>query len=119
MTYGAANGWLDGQPAAITRAYGKGRITYIGTVLDEKTMAAAAAWMAQESGVKSSFGPVPDGIDVCRRVGAGKQVYVLVNFKREAQHVNLPHAMTELLSGGDVSAVEMPAYGVEVLLDKQ
>jgi beta-galactosidase len=119
LKYGAANGWLDDQPAVLTRSYGKGRITYIGTVLDDKTMAAAAEWMAAKSGLMSAFGQVPDGIDVCRRVGAGKQVYVLVNFKRETQHVTLPHAMTELLGGGEISTVEMPGYGVEVLLDKQ
>jgi beta-galactosidase len=30
MRHGKGNGWLDDQPAAITRVYGKGRITYIG-----------------------------------------------------------------------------------------
>jgi beta-galactosidase len=119
LNYGAANGWLDDQPAVLTRSYGKGRITYVGTVLDDKTMAAAAEWMAAKSGIASSFGPVPDGIDVCRRVGAGKQIYILVNFKQETQHVTLPHAMAKLLGGSDVTAVDMPAYGVEVLLDKK
>jgi len=36
--YGKSNGWLDGQPAAITRAVGKGRITYIGGWLDDAGM---------------------------------------------------------------------------------
>jgi beta-galactosidase len=119
MTYGAANGWLDGQPAVVTRAYGKGHITYIGTVLDEKTLAAAAAWMAQQSGVMSAFGPVADGIDVCRRVGAGKQIYVVVNFKRESQSVTLPHAMKAVLGGADETTFVLPEYGVEVLQDNQ
>ena len=30
MRYGKSNGWLDGQPAAVTRKVGKGSITYIG-----------------------------------------------------------------------------------------
>src|SRR5262249_2572081 len=34
LRYGASNGWLDGQPAILTHAYGKGRITYVGAVLD-------------------------------------------------------------------------------------
>lgn len=118
LKYGAANGWLDDQPAVLTRSYGKGRITYIGTVLDDKTMAAAAEWMAQKSGVTSIFRSVPDGIDVCRREGAGKLIYVVINFKRETQRVTLPHAMTDLLSGGETSATDIPAYGVEVLLDR-
>jgi beta-galactosidase len=119
LKYGAANGWLDDQPAVISRAYGKGRITYIGTVLDDKTMVSAAGWMAQKSGVASDFGQVPDGIDVSRRVGGGKQVFVVINFKRETQHVALPHSMIELLSGSESSAIDIPAYGVEVLLDRK
>ncbi len=38
MRYGKSNGWLDGQPAAITRAVGKGSITYIGAWFDDKTL---------------------------------------------------------------------------------
>jgi beta-galactosidase len=116
--YGAFNGWLDGQPAVLTRAVGKGTITYIGTVLDEKTMAAAAEWMVKQSGVTAVFGAVPDGVEVCRREGDAKRVFVLINFKRDAQQVALPHAMTALLAGsGSVTSVTLPGYGVEVLSD--
>src|SRR6185369_3341043 len=52
MRYGTSNGWLDGQPAAITRKVGKGRITYIGAWLDDATTKKAAQWMAEVSGVR-------------------------------------------------------------------
>jgi beta-galactosidase len=42
LPYGESNGWLDGQPAAMTRKVGKGRITYIGAWMDEKAMLTAA-----------------------------------------------------------------------------
>lgn len=120
VKYGAANGWLDDQPAAITRAAGKGRITYIGAILDDKLMSAAADWMMQASGATPVFGAVPDGIDVSRREGGGKQVFVLVNFKRETQQVMLPRAMEAVLgSAPDGSTVQIPAYGVEVLVDRK
>jgi beta-galactosidase len=117
LKYGVANGWLDGQPAALTRLYGKGRITYIGAILDDKLMATAAQWMAQKSGVTPVFGPVPDGVDVSRRKGPGKQVFVVINFTQESQHVALPHQMRALLEGVQESTMELPSYGVEVLLD--
>ena len=47
LKYGKSNGWLDDQPAVITRDYGKGRITYMGAVLDDKLMTAAAEWMTR------------------------------------------------------------------------
>ncbi len=118
--YGESNGWLDHQPAVLTRSFGKGTITYIGAVLDEKTMASAASWMVQQGGVTPVLGSVPDGIEVCRRVGTGKQVFVLINFERKPQHVALPHSMKAILLGsGDVTGVDLPAYGVEVLVDSK
>jgi beta-galactosidase len=119
MKYGASNGWLDGQPAVISRTFGKGRITYIGATLDDKLTAAAAEWMVKSSGVTPALGTVPDGIEVCRREGEGKVIFILINFKQETQRVTLPHAMKALLGGANESAVELPPYGVEVLLDSK
>jgi beta-galactosidase len=119
-TFGESNGWLDKEPAVLTRNVGRGSITYIGAVLDDKTMAAAAEWMVKQSGVVPVFGAVPDGIEVCRRERDGKNVFVLVNFLRKPQTVTLPRTMKALLLGsGDVTTVELPAYGVEVLVDSK
>jgi beta-galactosidase len=108
MKYGKSNGWLDDQPAVLTRSYGKGRITYIGALLDDKLMAAAAQWMVKDGGVTPVFGPVPSDVEVSRRIGAGKQVFVLINFAREARAVTLPRAMKLLLSGKEGTRVELP-----------
>jgi beta-galactosidase len=117
LSYGKGNGWLDDQPAALTRVYGKGSITYIAAVLDEKLMAAAAEWMVHDSGVKAVFGPVPEGVEVSRRRGLGKDVFILINTSQEIQHVTLPHSMQLLLGKKEAGAVTLPPYGVEVLLD--
>jgi hypothetical protein len=58
----ASNGWGDGQPAVLSHKYGKARITYIGAILDDKTMAAAAKWMVEKKRITPVFGPVPDGV---------------------------------------------------------
>jgi len=117
LRYGASNGWLDGQAAVLTRPYGKGRITYIGAVLDDKLMAAAAQWMVQKSGVTAAFGTVPDGVDVSARENAKEKIFVLINYGQATQHVALPHAMKALLGGGDAGGVDLPAYGVAVFAD--
>jgi beta-galactosidase len=118
MRYGKSNGWLDDQPAVITRPYGKGRVTYIGGILDEKLMASAAEWMVKDSEVTPVFGTVPQGVEVSRRVGAGKQVFILINYSPEAQKIILPRAMNSLLEDKQTEAVELPVYGVAVLLDR-
>lgn len=117
LKYGKSNGWLDDQPAVITHTYGKGRITYIGAVLDDKLMAAAAQWMVQQSGVTPVFGPVPDGVEVSRRTGEGHEVFVVINFAQEARTVSLPRTMKLLLAGTEAQTVDLPQYGVEILED--
>jgi beta-galactosidase len=117
LRYGTSNGWLDGQPAVLTRSYGKGRITYIGAILDDKLMAEAADWLTRGTGIVAAFGPVPDGIEVTRRVGEDKQVFVLINFTQQKQKVALPRPMKSILDGAQVSSIELGVYGVAVLLD--
>lgn len=119
LKYGKSNGWLDDQPAAITRAYGKGRITYIGAELDDKLMATAAQWMTQKSGVTPVFGPVPDGVEVSRRIGPGKQVFVFVNYAAENRRIMLPHPMKLMLDGQQQGSIDLPPYGVAIALDNR
>ncbi|HYL63605.1 MAG TPA: beta-galactosidase [Candidatus Methylomirabilis sp.] len=139
LRYGASNGWLDGQPAILTRPFGKGRITYVGAVLDNNLMAALANWLVKTSDVIPALGPVPDGIEVSGRVGPHSSVYVLINFNSERQTVPLPRPMQSLLptppqteAGSSaapappatstpqepVTQVELDRYGVAILLDQ-
>jgi beta-galactosidase len=116
--YGKSNGWLDGQPAAITRKVGKGRITYIGAWLDAKSMGEAVKWMASESAVHPALPNVPEGVEVSIRSGASGRVYVLINFAKDHKTVALPTKMNNVLDGSSVSSVELPQYGVAVLAGK-
>jgi beta-galactosidase len=117
--YGKSNGWLDGQPAAITRKAGMGRITYIGVWLDEGGMAAAARWMTEVSRVARALGPTPEGVEVYPRYGDGKVVYIVVNFGKAEQTVSLPAEMGNVLEGGVVRQITLPRFGVAVLVRRQ
>jgi beta-galactosidase len=123
MRYAKSNGWLDGQPAAITKAVGKGSITYIGAWLDEKTMEAAAKWMVETSGIHPLTVNLPTGVDLYVRSqntkgGNPKTVWILVNFGKDVATVSLPGQMTDVLGGGRVGSVKLDRYGVAVLSDK-
>jgi len=118
LRYGRSNGWLDGQAAVLTRRYGRGRITYIGGVLDDKLMQAAAEWMTKSSQVTPVFGSVPDGIEVSRRLGPNGPVFVLINWRAGKQTVTLPGSMKSLLEQKEVTQIELPQYGVAVLSDR-
>jgi beta-galactosidase len=119
MTYGKSNGWLDGQPAAITRKVGKGSITYIGAELNDQQLAAAAKWMISMSGVQASFGELPKGVDLYERQGAGKDVWILINFGEAPQTVALPAGFSDVLEGGAKSSVTLKRFDVVVLERKQ
>lgn len=116
LRYGAGNGWLEGQAAAITRPVGKGRMTYIGAVLDGNLMRAAARWMLEGTGVRAAFGPAPDGVEVCRRAGEGREVFILVNHGPKSVDVPLPRTMRDVLgTSGPATTVRLPAQGVAVM----
>jgi beta-galactosidase len=108
-------GWLDGQPAILTRQVGKGRITYVGFWPDAATLSALTAGWVKDADVAPLLPNVPEGVEVCERAGNGRRVVVLINHSTESQQVTLPAAMTDLLKGGSTSSVELEKYGVAVL----
>jgi beta-galactosidase len=108
-------GWLDGQPAMLTRQVGKGRITYVGFWPDAATLAAMTAGWLKDADVAPLLPNVPEGVEVCERAADRRRVLMLINHSTEAKRVALPAAMTDLLKGGSVSSVELEKYGVAVL----
>lgn len=115
MRYGKSNGWLDGQPAAVTRRVGKGSITYIGAALDKPAMERATKWMLDEAGLKPLMPDLPEGVDLAMRSGDGKRVLILTNYNAAEQTISLPESMKDILGGGEKRSVTLPQYGVAVL----
>ena len=115
MRYHAPRSWIDGEPAAVTRRVGAGSITYLGAWLDEDGMRRATEWMLHESGTKPDLLNAPAGVEVYRRVGQGREVFILDNDAREEETVTLPGAMRDVLSGKMVESVHLPVYGVAVV----
>lgn len=104
LRYGKANGWLDGQPAMISHRVGKGRITYLGAVLDPALMRSALQWLIDGAQVQPEFGPLPQGVEVCRRVAKDRMVYVLINHGAAAAEIALPGGMRDVLHNGRSTA---------------
>lgn len=116
MRYEAPRSWLDGQPAAVTRKVGEGSIGYMGAWLDEAGMKRAVQWMLNDSGAKPDLFPVPAGVEVYRRAGSGRQVFIVENDGHQEQPVQLPMAMKNVLTGEDERTLTLPVYGVAVLV---
>jgi beta-galactosidase len=115
LRYGAGNGWLEGRPAAISRRCGRGRITYLGAILDPGLMRGAArAWVAA-AGVSSPTLAVPAGMEVCRRAGGEREVYLLINHASTEAEINLPQKFEDVLAGGTVDRMRLAPHGVAVV----
>jgi len=119
MRYGKSNGWLDGQPAVITRKVGKGSITYIGMCMDDAGMQHAAKWMIDTAGVQTPLIKVPAGVEASVRYGDKNAVHILVNFSSTPQTITLPAPLDDVLHGGMITTVQLPVYGVAVLNAKR
>jgi hypothetical protein len=60
---------------------------------------------------------VPEGVEVCRRAGAGHEVFVLVNHSKRAVNVSLPKVLSDVLeTGRRITELELPPRGVAVLV---
>jgi beta-galactosidase len=114
MTYGPSNGWLDGQPAVVTRKVGKGSITYVGAWLDDSLLAKITASLLADSAVKPLMPGVPDGVEVCVRSGKGRSVVILINHNTSPVTVTVPSGMRDLLGTATGASANLPAYGVAV-----
>lgn len=115
LRYGAANGWLDGQPAAVTRRVGRGSITYLGASLDPTLTASIVRRLAGESGVAPVLPDLPDGVDASVREGGGRRVLILGNYATTPRRVTLPRPMRDVLAGGETRSVLLQRYHVSVL----
>jgi beta-galactosidase len=81
--YGKSNGWLDRQPACISKIAGKGRISYLGAWLDDATMAKFIPRVLKLAGIPSTS--LPAGIELCRR---GER-RIVINHGKQARTVKL------------------------------
>jgi beta-galactosidase len=121
LRYGQSNGWLDKQPAMITRPVGKGRITYLGALLDSGLMKHTIDWAVDDAQLKPEFGAVPEGVEVCRRVDGARSVFILIDHKLAEQgatelHINLSTPMKDLLHNNQpVASIDLDPQGVAVL----
>jgi beta-galactosidase len=114
LRYGKSNGWLDNQPAAITRTVGKGTISYLGTIPDAALMQTLLSDRAASAGVTSFFGTLPPDVELCRRVALERTVYILINHGKIAEQVVLPGPMHELLSKKSLSDITLAPQSVAI-----
>ncbi len=99
FSYRPSNGWLDGQPAMVTRPVGLGRLTYLGAWLDAPLMRKVTHWLTTTSRVVPALTDLPDGVELCQRAGAGTEVFLLINHNAHPVQIGLPRPLRDVLTG--------------------
>jgi beta-galactosidase len=119
MSYGPSEGpsWLAGKPAALTRDWGKGRITYVGATLDAGLMQKLAAWALDGALVKPIVPGLPGGVELMERSNPkGDRVWVVINHGDAPQALDLGRGGTDLLTGAKVARITLAGHRVAVIV---
>jgi len=103
-------------PAITTRVHGEGRVTCVGTVPGRELARALARWLAPSAvsgwrdlppSVTATTGTAPDG----------RRVHVVHNWSWEPAHVQVPVALSDVLSGESVAtALDLGPWDLRVLV---
>jgi beta-galactosidase len=118
LRYGRSKGWLDRRPAIISRAVGKGRITYVGAQLDDAVMRRLVAWMLRDRGIAPVIASVPGDVEVCRRAARDREVLILINHGDRLRRIRLRARYRDLLRGTDASTTLALAAGEVAVLTR-
>lgn len=119
LRYAASDGWLDGAPAVVSRSVGRGRVTYVGALLDDAGLAKVARWAAERAGAKPLWPGMPAGVEVSARRNQGRTTYVAINWADAPARVALPKPMRNLLAGGVAAYVTLDRFGVAVFEERR
>jgi beta-galactosidase len=113
--FGAANGWLDSQPALTRQRVGAGTCLYLAAWLDPESRAVLVRTLCDEAGVRPVL-ETPDGVEAMRRAHPdGRAWLLLVNHRSTPARVEIPAATATTLGAGLPAVVELAGYGTRVL----
>ncbi len=93
LRYGkTTNGWLDNQPAMITRHIGLGSLTYLGTLPDAGTMKLLLTQLAEAADIAAPAYTLPPDVELCVRNApdGSHAVFIFINHGASARTVRLP-----------------------------
>jgi beta-galactosidase len=114
--YGAANGWIDGQPAITVSTCGSGRVYLMGAYLDDDAQQTLVQHIIDTVQVVPVLN-TPVGVEAGRRIGAdGRAVYLVINHEGTAHDISLPAPMVDGLSKCQVKeSLSLAPYGIALL----
>jgi beta-galactosidase len=108
--------FYSGSAAVTLSEVGKGKVLYIGTLLEPRFYHDMARWVCRWANLET--GPeIPEGVDYAIRRLGDKEVRFLLNFGTAASVVQLPGSHRDLLTNESFSGgVSVPSLDLRVLV---
>jgi beta-galactosidase len=99
-------------PAITTHKWGRGRVTYLGTLPSPELGAALARWLAAASGVQPSWPDLPAAVRVDgARTRSGQRIWFVGNWSWQATAITVPCPVRDVLGGAELTAGDELALG--------
>ena len=110
-------------PAATSQEYGRGRVTYVGTLPNSPFGTALVAWAMARAGIKPRIPDCPDSVRVSTaRNRQGERLWFLTNWSAAEQTVAaVPVATADLFTDEPVGAgegLDLGPWDVRVLIER-
>jgi beta-galactosidase len=108
---------FDRFAAATTHRFGRGQVTYVGTLPDPRSVGRSPGWCSSGRGALPLGQPAPVGAGHRRHHQSGRRLWFVSNWAWEPVTVPTPVAGVALLSGRGVregGSVELGAWDVEI-----
>jgi beta-galactosidase len=110
-------------PAATSQPFGRGRVTYLGTLPNAAGGAGLARWAMAQAGLSPRIADLPDAVRVSTaRNRAGERLWFVANWSPAAHTVPaLPTAVGDLFDGGAIDAgapLSLEPWDIRVLVER-
>lgn len=92
-------------PAVVTQAYGKGRVTYVGTLPNAELGRSIADWVLESAGIEALGASLPEPVRVTTARGPeGDKLTFVSNWSHEPMSVPAPQSGRDLLTDEEIAA---------------
>lgn len=105
-----AEEFYKGSPAITSNQYGKGKVWYIASDLEDEVVEKLVHMISEEAHVQEI--PHPEGVEIVKRNANGLQYFMLLNHTAEEKEINV---RGESLLTGKLFEGKLPMYGVEII----
>jgi beta-galactosidase len=109
-----SEGWLSGMPAITINEFGKGKVLYVGTVLEGESLRGFLSWLLDLAGVRC-VAQTPDGVRAYERRSETTRLLFLLNYDEIPRTVQLEQEWEDAFTGEAVRTADIGPVDLRIL----